>query len=850
MSRPLVERLDGFRLPAGDALLVVHGQGVDDIFVCRDHGVRGIEELLWDILHDAGFTRIVYSSLSRPVYFRDQRSRDLTRRRRPAANRGGGNLMRAEFSGPLGRRILGGGAAADSAAAGPLPGEPPVPTLTDQHRVMLLDHLMRQAEHRTAVVFTHAEESLRYEQAGRTLAGALAEWVEHSGDRNLCVLLFRRDTLDDVGEFVRELRRVPRLETYLAAQRGRSGGGATAAIGLPSAEELERLVHDVRLREGLLVEEWNDLPLVVRTMAAAPERARNWRARLRLLAREKRSLDVAELRRRQWAGGSPQDDRSVTERIEAMVGLGTVKEYLQRLRWRAAADAALRAQGLGREVETGSPHLVFTGNPGTGKTTVARLVGEIYRDLGLLRRGHLVEAEVPDLVAGVVGGTAIRTDRTVDRALDGVLLIDEIYRLTEPGRGGFGSEAIDTLLTRMENDRGRFVLIAAGYPDKVEEFLSANFGLRSRIPVANVIHFPDYEPTELHAILLGRLRALGLSWTPALEELLGEVTRGLHATRDRQFGNARAMRDLADELKDAWAQRVRAVVSEPLEAEDLPERYRAHIRGPVPPVDELLAELDALVGLEPVKEMIRDLVYRLRLRQSHGGEPFPPPHLLFVGPPGTGKTTVARLLGKLLRSLSLLLRGHVVEVTRPELVAGYVGQTALKTKEAVRSAVDGVLFIDEAYSLSRGGEAGTDYGKEALDTLTREMEDLRGRLVVVAAGYPAPMETFLAANPGLRFRFAERVAFPDYSGTELVEILRRMAHDHEPPYVLPDATVPRVRRWLDRQRRAHPEHFANARTVRVLLERMEARMARRISADTPAGRPLEFVPEDVPDGDW
>ncbi|MPY56354.1 AAA family ATPase [Streptomyces spongiae] len=844
MTGPLVERLNGFRLPAGDPLFVVHGLGVDDVFVGHDYRVRGIEELLWEVLHQAGFSRIVYSSLSQPLYFRDVASRDLSRPRRrtaPAAER---RMMRPEFSGPLGRRVVRESAPPDEGQL-TVPG-PAAPALTDQHRVMMLDHLMKQTEHRTAVVLGHAEESLRHDRAERALAGALAEWAQHGDDHNLCLLLFSRNTLDDVQEFVGELRGLPLLESYLRDQSGRSARGATAAIGLPHAAELERLVHVLRLREGLRIGDWRGLPLTVRAMAAAPERAKNWRAMLRQLVRDERPLDLAELRRRHWVGGSSQDDRGVSDRIRDMVGLSSVKEHLERLRWRVTAEAELRARGLVTAADSGSPHLVFTGNPGTGKTTVARLVGEIYRDLGLLRRGHLVEAEVPDLVAGVVGETAIRTNRTVDRALDGVLLVDEIYRLSDQQRG-FGQEAIDTLLTRMENDRGRFVLIAAGYPDKVEEFLGSNPGLRSRVPAGNVIRFPDYEPAELHAILLAQLRAVGLTWTPEVEELLGEVTRGLYATRDEEFGNARAMRDLTQELKDRWAQRVRGVVTEPVQPADLPERYRAHVRTAVPDVDELLAELDALVGLAPVKEMIRDLVARLRLLRSHGGAAFPPPHLLFVGPPGTGKTTVARLVGGLFRSLGLLARGHLVEVTRAELVAGYVGQTALKTKEAVRSALDGVLFIDEAYSLSRGGHG--DFGMEAVDTLTREMEHLRGRLVVVAAGYPGPMEGFLAENAGLRSRFTERVPFPHYSGPELVEILRRMARGREPGYELSDAVARRAQSWLDRERVAHPADFGNGRTVRVLLDRMEARMARRLGPDVSAGRAPAFAPEDVPDGD-
>src|SRR5207342_1352881 len=188
---------------------------------------------------------------------------------------------------------------------------------------------------------------------------------------------------------------------------------------------------------------------------------------------------------------------------------------------------------------------------------------------------------------------------------------------------------------------------------------------------------------------------------------------------------------------------------------------------------ELLAELDELIGLTAVKAEIHRQVAVLRVEtlRSKAGlkSPTITRHLVFDGNPGTGKTTVARLVGGIYRALGLLSKGQLVEVDRSELVAGYLGQTAVKTAEVVSSAIGGVLFIDEAYSLT-----GDQYGEEAVDTLVKEMEDHRDDLVVIVAGYPAPMEVFVAANPGLASRFRTTITFDDYTDDELVQILTRL----------------------------------------------------------------------------
>lgn len=544
----------------------------------------------------------------------------------------------------------------------------------------------------------------------------------------------------------------------------------------------------------------------------------------------------------------------ILEELEQFVGLSNIKEEIRHI----LSFLEIEKMRNGGKTPTLQTHYIFTGNPGTGKTTIARVMADILRSIEVLPTGHLIEADRSHLVGQYQGETSIKTNALIDQAMGGVLFIDEAYNLVGGDNDTYGKEAVNTLLKRLEDDKGKFICIVAGYSKEMHDFIDTNPGLKSRFN--RTMEFQDYTPEEMVQIFHNLLTKNKLCLEKGEESYLYHHFERMYIARDKNFGNAREVVKSYEMAKNRQGERIRqSTINSDFNTGMLNILTRADIEGQEMkekrPLNEVLAELDEFIGMNNIKSAIRELARQvqfnqMRLERGVGKAEIPVLHTVLTGNPGTGKTSIARKLGEIFKAIGALPTAKVIEADRSQLVGKYQGETPLLVNKLCDRALGGILFIDEAYTLAPLTDGGgkDKYGTEAIETLMKRMEDDRGKLAVIVAGYRTEMTTFLRANPGLESRFVHRLNIEDYTVNELVDIYKKLAQKKS--YELREEATSRLTKAVQQKIDAKEKNFGNAREMRKLLdETLQALSSRLLTAEYSeiGNETLSLIlPEDIP----
>lgn len=475
-------------------------------------------------------------------------------------------------------------------------------------------------------------------------------------------------------------------------------------------------------------------------------------------------------------------------------------------------------------------HSIFTGNPGTGKTTIVKLLSKIYYKMGLIKNNTVIEADRASLVGEYIGQTAPKTKKIIEQAKGGILFIDEAYSLARSGDDSrdFGKEVIEILLKEMSEGTNDVAIIVAGYPKEMTTFIDSNPGLKSRFTQS--FYFEDYLPEELLKIANFAATHNKINFTTDSQNFLLEQFTNLYRTRSKDFGNARFVYGIIENAKHEMALRLMSnpnvnelsneelsqiTLSDLQKVFDIEQKKKLTLLINEKDLAEALNELNALIGIETVKKNINDLVKLIRFYNDTGKDALNKIslHAIFTGNAGTGKTTVARIIAKIYKALGIVEKGQLIEVDREDLVAGYIGQTAIKTSQKIDEAMGGVLFIDEAYGLTSDGN---NFGSEAIQIILKRMEDFRGKFGIIAAGYTQNMKEFIESNPGLKSRFDKIFLFEGYTSEQLWDIVELFLGKEKLKVELGAAEY--LKKYLNDIYNHRDAFFGNARFARKMVD--------------------------------
>lgn len=527
-------------------------------------------------------------------------------------------------------------------------------------------------------------------------------------------------------------------------------------------------------------------------------------------------------------GGNYPPERTIDDilsEIDEFIGMDDLKRTIR--------DTVLEFKENGKIIdrellykEGTALNVQLTGNPGTGKITIARKLGEIFKTIGVLNSGHVVEANKNDLIGQDRGETRKLVDMFCDRALGGILFVNEPYTLISADKHSQGMQALERLTKRMEDVKGRFVVIVAGNRVQMDTMMRINQGWRNLFK--NRLHINDYSPEELFRILYTFIARKKYGLSKEADKYLKVSITQLYKSRDMQFTNGDAMYELFEKMCSKHAERISKLpfdkqtnkVLTTFEIDDIP-----YEEAKITDYSECMEALHRLVGLSAVKDEVMNTAEYLNMQIKHGElASISGKHYIFTGNPGTGKRTVAHIIANMFRFLGVVTGNYVIEADRNKMVADKALQTGVKTNQLIDSALGGVLYINNVEELCTGEE--DLLGKRALNTLLKRMQDDRGKFICIIAGRSEKMELFVELMPRLKSRFTGEIHFDDYNAAELAQIFFNLVRESN--YMLSKKSRDGVWEYFESIYNNRDKDFGNAGEVHRIFRQATINQNKRM----------------------